>query len=93
MHRQGLLSFPGQADAPQGQPLRPLFGYLLRWPMYLTLSDDNYALRIEYARVTGDRPGGTTLLTRPRSRIERDLAAFLTHAGRPPFGLPGNSST
>jgi hypothetical protein len=77
MHRQDLLTFPGQAAAPPGQPLRPLFAFLLRWPMYLTLSDDNYALRIRYAQVTGDRPAGTELLNRPRSRIERDLARAL----------------
>jgi hypothetical protein len=38
------------------------------------LAADNYALRIEYARVTGDRPAGAGLLTRSRRRIEEDLA-------------------
>jgi hypothetical protein len=52
-------------------------------PRLLCLSDDNYALRIEYARVTGDRPGGAALLTRSRSRIERDLARFLNSDVRP----------
>jgi hypothetical protein len=41
------------------------------------LSDDNYALRLTYARVSGERPGGTALLTRTRRRIEQDLARAL----------------
>jgi hypothetical protein len=53
--------------------------------MYLTLSDDNYALRSRYAQVTGDRPAGTELLNRPRRRIERDLARAL---GQPDPSAP-----
>jgi hypothetical protein len=44
--------------------------FLLTAPKLLCLSDDNYALRVEYAHVTGDRPPGAALLTRSRSRIE-----------------------
>src|ERR1700693_6375804 len=45
MQRQGLLAFPGQEDAPAGQPLLPLFAFLVKNPSYMTLADDNYALR------------------------------------------------
>jgi hypothetical protein len=76
LHRQGLVTFPGQAGAPPGQPLRPLFDFLVTRPDAFCLSDANYDLREEYVRVTGDRPAGAGLLTRPRSRIERDLARF-----------------
>ena len=84
MQAQGLLTFPSQTGAPAEQPLRPLLAFLLRWPRYLTLSDDNYALRLEYARVSGERPGGTALLTRPRRRVEQDLARSLSQATPPP---------
>jgi hypothetical protein len=77
MHAQGLVTFPGQKDAPPDQPLGPLFAFLVKLPLYFCLADDNYALRIRYAQVTGDLPRGAGLLTRPRSRIERDLARAL----------------
>jgi hypothetical protein len=76
LQEQGLVTFRGRAAAPPGQPLRPLFDFLVKRPDVFCLSAANYALREEYARVTGDRPGGAALLTRPRSRIERDLARF-----------------
>jgi len=41
--------------------------------MYLTLADDNYAVRVVYVRATGERPGGVPLLTRPRHQVERTL--------------------
>jgi hypothetical protein len=76
LHQKGLVTFPGQAGAPPGRPLRPLFDYLVKRPDAFCLSAANYDLREEYVRVTGDRPAGAGLLTRPRSRIERDLARF-----------------
>jgi len=30
--------------------------------MYLTLADDNYAVRVAYVRATGERPGGVSRL-------------------------------
>jgi len=78
MRTQGLVTFREEQNPGDGSPLRPLFGFLVKGPQYFCLSDDNYALRTEYARVTGDRPRGTALLTRPRSRIEQDLAAALS---------------
>jgi len=75
MQAQGLVTFPEEQYLSDGSPLRPLFDFLVKGPQYFCLSDDNYALRTEYARVTGDRPRGTALLMRPRSRIEQDLAA------------------
>jgi hypothetical protein len=45
-------------------------------PDVFCLSADNYALREHYVQVSGDCPAGAGLLTRPRSRIERDLARF-----------------
>ena len=77
MRGEGLLTFPGQNDARSGQTLRPLFAYLLKNPLVMTLADDDYALRRTYARVTGDRPGGTALLRRTRRRVEQDLARAL----------------
>jgi hypothetical protein len=81
LHQQGLLTFPGQAGAPPGQPLRPLFDFLVKRPDTFCLSLANYALREEYVRVTGDRPAGAGLLTRSRSRIEQDLARFQKQPG------------
>ena len=46
--------------------------------MYLTLADDNYAVRVAYVRATGERPGGVSLLTRPRHQVERALAQART---------------
>jgi hypothetical protein len=74
------VSFPGQESASPDKSLKPLFDWLVKYPAYFSLADENYALRIEYVRVTGDRPGGAALLRRPRSRIERDLAAFLARS-------------
>ena len=48
--------------------------------MCLTFADDNYALRLRYAQVTGARPEGIELLRRPRRRIEEELARALDHA-------------
>lgn len=77
MYRQGLLTFPSEAPPPPDEPLRPLFALLSRWPICLTFADDNYEMRIRYAQVTGDRPGGIELLHRPRRRIEEDLSRAL----------------
>ncbi len=44
--------------------------------MYLTLADDNYAVRVAYVRATGERPGGVSLLTRPRHQVERALVTI-----------------
>ena len=86
MQREGLLTFPGQADAGPGETLRPLLAYLVKNPLFMTLSDDNYALRRTYARVTGDRPGGAALLRRTRRRVEQDLArALAAHVARDPL--------
>jgi hypothetical protein len=76
------LTFPGQQHAPSAQPLQPLFAFLVKYPMYLCLADDNYALRVTYAEITGERPAGTALLTRKRHRIEKDLAGFLAAKDR-----------
>lgn len=46
--------------------------------MYLTLVDDNYAVREAYVRATGERPGGASLLSRPRHQVERALAQART---------------
>ena len=80
MYRQGLLTFPGQGQGPPDQPLAPLFAFVSRWPMCLTLAGDNYELRIRYARITGARPAGTKLLSIPRHRIEEELACALGNA-------------
>lgn len=90
MYRQGLLTFPGDGRAPPEQPLAPLFAFLLRWPMCLTFADDNLALRIRYAQVTGERPEGAKLLSIPRRRIEEALARALdnTRPGRPCVPAP-----
>ena len=77
MQHEGLVAFTVQELARPELPLYPLLAFLVKSPQYFCLADDNYALRVEYARVTGDRPGGVALLTRPRSRIERDLAQAL----------------
>ncbi len=81
MHRRGLVTFPGQEDAPPGQPLRPLFAFLVKNPIFMTLSDDNYALRLEYVRATGLRPSGTVLLRRKRWQIEQDMARTVSQQG------------
>jgi hypothetical protein len=89
MHRQGLVTFRGTDSAPPNQLLAPLFAFLVTAPSFFCLSDDNYALRIEYARVSGERPGGTTLLTRSRRRVEEDLARVLGQPMLPPL-RPGS---
>ncbi len=68
------MTFPGQEGAPPLLPLRPLFACLVKNPVYFTLSDDNYALRLHYVRTTGRRPSGTVLLSRKRWQIEQELA-------------------
>jgi hypothetical protein len=80
MYRQGLLTLPGEGQSQPGQPLAPLFSFLSHWPMCLTLADDNYALRVRYAEVTGKRPGGIKLLSLPRRRIEEELTRALGNA-------------
>ncbi len=80
LHRQGLASFPGQEDAPAHQPLRPVFDWLVKNPAFFCLADDNFALREVFARITGDRPARASLLTRPRRRLENDMAAALGQA-------------
>lgn len=46
--------------------------------MYMTLADDNYAVRVAYVRATGERPGDVSLLTQPRHQVERALAQART---------------
>ena len=46
--------------------------------MYMTLADDNYAVRVAYIRATGERPRGVSLLARPRHQVERALAKART---------------
>jgi len=74
MHLQGFLTFPGQEYATPQQPLLPLFTYLVKHPRFLILSDENYALRLAYARIP---PAGMSLLTQTRHRIERALRGTL----------------
>ena len=86
MQRQGLVTFPDQKVTSASNPLKPMFAFLVKNPLYLCLADDNFALRMNYAHITGDRPSGTELLTRKRYKIEKDLARFLektSPAGRP----------
>ena len=75
LHHQGWLTFPGEAIAPPAHPLKLMFDYLVKNPLLLCLSDDNYALREAYARLTGNRFNGTSLLTRPRHQLEQEFAA------------------
>ena len=53
MEREGLVTFPGQSEAPPGKPLVPLLAFLVKNPLYFCLADDNYTLRMTYARVSG----------------------------------------
>lgn len=66
---------------------------LVRTPMYMTLADDNYAVRVAYVRATGERPGGVSLLTRPRHQVERALAQARTKKQDEATGVfdPSNS--
>jgi hypothetical protein len=80
LQEQGFVTFRGQGAAPPGGTLRPLFDFLVKKPDVFFLSASNYDLREQYVQVTGDRPAGAGLLTRPRSRIERDLARFREQA-------------
>ena len=77
MWRRGLVTFPGEEGAAAERPLAPLFAFLVERPMYFCLADDNFTLRIRYAELSGRRPAGTSLLTRPRHLVERDLACLL----------------
>jgi hypothetical protein len=77
LHQQGFITFSSKADATQGQPLKPMFDFLVKNPLYLTLSDDNYALREAYARLTGKKFNGTYLLTRKRHHVEHEYAEAL----------------
>lgn len=79
LHRQGLVAFPGQDNALPGGALAPMFRWLVKNPVYLTLADDNFILREVHARATGVRPANTSLLTRPRHRVEAETAAALGH--------------
>lgn len=70
---------------PHGRPQKQRNGschlFCFHWlgpPMYLTLADDNYAVREAYVRATGERPGGASLLSRPRHQVERALAQART---------------
>ena len=77
MQRRGLIAFPRGTDASGHGPLAGLFAFLVERPMYFCLADDNYALRIRYAELSGERPAGTALLTRHRHQVERDVARLL----------------
>src|SRR5208337_2017481 len=66
---------------------------LVRTPMYMTLADDNYAVRVAYVRATGERPGGVSLLTRPRHQVEGGFSAGKDEEARLGHGVldPSNS--
>jgi hypothetical protein len=83
LHRQGLVTFPSRM--PLGQPLRPLFDFLINNPSFFVLADDNFVLREVAVRTTGQGYAGTTLLKHPRHRIESDLAE---HLGHPDLRVP-----
>jgi hypothetical protein len=85
LHRQGLVTFPGEANAPPGQPLVPLFAFLLKNPAYFSLADDNFTLREISARVTGERPTRAALIRRSRYQVESELAETL---GQPDADAP-----
>jgi hypothetical protein len=80
LHKEGWVTFPGEADAPPAYPLKPMFDFLVKRPTLFCLADDNYALRKTYARVTGGRFKGASLLTRSRQQIERALIEAVGHA-------------
>jgi hypothetical protein len=80
LHCQGLIAFPQQKDAPLGQPLKPLFHWLIMHPQYFTLADENYALRNVSAHISRDGHARSTFLTRARYQVEDELAAHLGHA-------------
>ena len=65
-----------------------MFDYLVKNPLLLCLSDDNYALREAYARLTGKRFNGTSLLTRPRHQLEQEFAAAFGPADPPGAAQP-----
>jgi hypothetical protein len=79
LHRHGLARFPGEDSAPADQPLRPLFAFLVKRPLYFSLASDNFTLREIAAQVTGDRPRGAALLRRSRHQVERELTKALGH--------------
>lgn len=83
MHERGLVRFPRGGGGPE-QPLRPLFDYLVRNQTVLCYSEENLALRLDYALASGERPAGAGLLTRRRHRVERDLARALARGEEPP---------
>jgi hypothetical protein len=81
LHRQGLVTFPDEANnTHQRLALRPLFDFLLKNPIFFCLSDDNFTLREISARVTGEPPSGTGLLRRKRHQVESALAETLGHS-------------
>jgi hypothetical protein len=86
LHHQGWLAFPGEATP--AHPLKPMFDFLVKNPLLLCLSDDNYALREAYARLTGKRFKGTSLLTRPRHQLEQEFALVLGRADTPDAAQP-----
>jgi hypothetical protein len=88
LHHQGWLTFPGEPIV--SQPLKPMFAYLVKNPLLLCLSDDNYALREAYARLTGKRFRGTSLLTRHRHQLEKEFAAASGLADIPDAAQPRN---
>jgi hypothetical protein len=80
LHRQGLVHFRGEENAPPDQPLRPMFDFLINKPDFFTLAADNFTLREISAHVTGERPTSTGLLRRARYRVESELSEALGHA-------------
>jgi hypothetical protein len=52
MYKKGTVSFSTKGSGSADKPLKPLFDFLTRRPMLLTLSHDNFTLREIYAAVT-----------------------------------------
>jgi hypothetical protein len=90
--RDGLIGFPNRDHGGENVlPLSPLFAFMLQSPMQFCLADDNYRLRMAYARITGNRPAGSGLLTRYRTKVELELLRHLGH-GDPLMPVPRDAN-
>jgi hypothetical protein len=76
LYRKGFLRFNDFAHLPQTDAA-PVIEYMLHNAPLFLMSEDNIALREQYARVTDPVPSKKILMMSSRRRIERELAQAL----------------
>jgi hypothetical protein len=82
MYRNGRVTLSKASyDRGVDRPLRPLFEFLSRNPIFMTLSSANLTLREIYATAT-DAPPSSGILTQKRWKFEQNVFDGYGHSDR-----------